>query len=419
MWTAGHNASRVLSSWWHLPAYRYGQSHDYEQHVLQWSLSHLHDAAPLMGVLQLHAMSRVRNPELPLTHVDHTQRERRLYVMCLELITASLESESALFPVGPAAAPPLHQRARLHGLLRRARAVPRPLGQPPMELRRAVRRAAAELLTAGFASPRGLSQASGSARCVGNASNTRLRTVPFNATKVARTVLGRNGLLATGLPLVLLPCGQAPTAALQGWRPTPGGAGGWSLAAHPTLCLVIGPRKAPKKPYPLLAQLDTCRNLLPATAALDLNASTMRSRHRIGQLRAPLAAAAAAWRGRRPAASRAPLEAMRRLGSRPPAGRARKAPLWQDGSVAVGADADRMCLGVWRGRGGFRIGASLVFTSCADQTGTVGTVQLRGADSREAAHQLVLLPTGHARPHQAGMCVSAAVPGVTWPLQSP
>ena len=34
--------------------------------------------------------------------------------------------------------------------------------------------------------------------------------------------------------------------------------GQWALVAAPTLCLHVGPRKAPKTPYPMLAQLRRC-----------------------------------------------------------------------------------------------------------------------------------------------------------------
>ena len=38
---SGSAASRLLRTWWHLPASKYATEHDYEQHALQWTLGHL------------------------------------------------------------------------------------------------------------------------------------------------------------------------------------------------------------------------------------------------------------------------------------------------------------------------------------------------------------------------------------------
>ena len=56
VWRAGRSASRLLRTWWHLPGGGYNTAHDYEQRALQWSLSHLREAVPLMGTLQLKSM---------------------------------------------------------------------------------------------------------------------------------------------------------------------------------------------------------------------------------------------------------------------------------------------------------------------------------------------------------------------------
>ena len=81
------------------------------------------------------------------------------------------------------------------------------------------------------------------------------------------------GLLAEdGLPLTLLPCGEGGEGGgrVAGWRQRwlARGDGQWALAAAPTLCLHVGPRKAPKTPYPMLAQLRRCAVALTLTLTL-------------------------------------------------------------------------------------------------------------------------------------------------------
>ena len=82
---------------------------------------------------------------------------------------------------------------------------------------------------------------------------------------LALTALPPMDLLpADGLPLVLAACpdgaGASRPGLLQQWAISEHG---WALAAHPSLCLAVGPRKATKKPYPSLAQLRACA---PASA---------------------------------------------------------------------------------------------------------------------------------------------------------
>ena len=138
LWRTGSASQRLLRTWWHLPGGKYNTEHDYEQHALQWSLSQLSEAVPLMGTLQLRAMADEFHHAV--AHIDHTKFERRLWVMGVEYIAAALE-----LPAGALAS---SRRRKLSGLLGQARAAA--LDAPETlaggELRRKVLRAAAELL---------------------------------------------------------------------------------------------------------------------------------------------------------------------------------------------------------------------------------------------------------------------------------
>ena len=84
---ASGGAARLLRTWWHLPAGKYSVEHDYEQHALQWALSQLKQAVPLMGTLQLRAMHEDFT-NLAVAPIDHTKAERRLWVMAVALLAA-------------------------------------------------------------------------------------------------------------------------------------------------------------------------------------------------------------------------------------------------------------------------------------------------------------------------------------------
>jgi len=98
----------------------------------------------------------------------------------------------------------------------------------------------------------------------------RLRIYAFNASSVGAALLPALDLIAAeGVPLVLLRCGSKRREAHQLWRPDE--TGKWALASSAQMCLRLGPRKAPKRPYPMLAQLGRCdaRGSLRADSRTD------------------------------------------------------------------------------------------------------------------------------------------------------
>ena len=287
MWLAGRDAPRLLRTWWHLDGGGFNTEHDYEQHTLQWSLSHLREAVPLMGTLQMKTMDDTFHHAI--AHIDHTKAARRLWLMAIALLEAALELPPTP-PTPPATAsgegaaalpllPPLSPKRtqRLARLVRQARAAP--LDGAAAALQRRVAQAAAELL-GGSACAARLTEDGGAVRCGGGGdggggggggggSGSELRWLRYNATREGAALLPPSGLLAEdGLPLTLLPCGEGGEGGEGGAGGTGGGReagwrqrwvarddGQWALAAAPALCLHVGPRKAPKTPYPMLAQL--------------------------------------------------------------------------------------------------------------------------------------------------------------------
>jgi hypothetical protein len=442
-------ALRLLRSWWHLPAGGYATTHDYEQHSLQWQLGPLSDAVPLMSTLQLRAMA----DEFlhAVAHIDHTKAERRLWVMSVALLTAAHE-ETAWAGAQPSARPHSVGRSLATGhaislssgkggkasaktvrrLLRQAHNVS-PTEEPPPPLLQRVLRTAAELLGHGFGVPASATErallsdkgvqceafAKGSAASAGSLpTRSRLRAVTYNASAMSTTVLPERALLgAEGLPVTLLPClsassrgeARASSGVSQRWYAT--ASGQWRLVGREGYCLGIGPHKAPKKPYPMLAQLQRCApasiavgqpvaDLSAAVAgagagtavlqALEFSAAGMqlRSRMALGPLRAALLALASRMRhhprdGR--ARQLAEGTAMPRRGrrlkrrnhehgthgkqARHKAAKHRKPAFWQDGSLSAAAAAQqasgddaRLCLSTWRGQ--LNVGSNLVFVRC-------------------------------------------------------
>ena len=352
LWRRGDGAERLLRTWWHLDGGRFNTAHDYEQHALQWALWHLADAAPLMGTLQLKSMDDTFHEAI--AHIDHTKAERRLWVMATALVDAALELPPERTGVRLAAA----RRAALARI--RAQAAAAPPNAPPDALRARALDAAAALLRDGFAGAAAAGAAAGGAvRCGGGGGGALRALTAFNATaEGAARLPGAELLRADGLPLVLLRCGAAE--GLQRW--TRRADGRWALADDPRFCVHVGPRKAPKSPHPMLAQLRRCEPA-DATAALELRGAASAGG---GSLRTTAAAAALEAAVRRAAAGGPPrrrLRAKKKSGGRGGGGRRRPKPqLWQDGAVDVADGA--LCLGAFRSQ--VRAGAALVFTGCGD-----------------------------------------------------
>ena len=223
------SARRLLRTWWHLPAGRFGTEHDYEQHALQWMLSQLRSAVPRMATLQLRAMADEFTHAV--AHIDHTKHERRLWVMSLALVVAALEAPT----VSPPTLAPM-TRARLAQLLQQANALA-PTAEPPSALRARALRAAAELLRGGLdvpASPASLFSPDG-VRCSAHPTTPRplarspagrLHAFEYNATAMGMRVLPATDLIdADGLTLTLLPCAPIPARGTSGADATTRGEG--------------------------------------------------------------------------------------------------------------------------------------------------------------------------------------------------
>lgn len=267
-----------------------------------------------------------------------------------------------------------------------------------------------------------------------------------------RTLPARDLLLADGLPLTLQRCGAQPARMLQAWtvaEAAAGGAGEWALAAHPAFCMGIGPRKAPKTPYPMLAQLHRCGTATGAALRKidhDRAGERLRVKAPIEALRPVLATAAREHRsakeeergeatatlavhGRRLRQQRRRRLKHRRSGGGGGAAEARggggkkskkssrkrgKAPLWQDGEIRPAeSEQQQLCMSTWRGQ--LSVGAPVVFSSCAPSSGGGA-----GGDDREARAQRVAVEateTSGAVRLRLGpeLCVTAGNDGVRWP----
>ncbi|KAL1511435.1 hypothetical protein AB1Y20_006234 [Prymnesium parvum] len=368
VWSATAAARRLLAAWWHLPGGRYNGAHDYEQHALQWLLSQLSEAVPLIGTLQLRAMADEFTH--PVAHIDHTKAERRLWVMGVEFIAAALETQGDALSRGA--------RRRLRALLAEARAAPLDAKETLHggALRERVLRAAADLLLKassrdgggvvaaaaaaalgeGVGSPRGLAVDGAAVGCA--AGRGSLRVVRYDASAEALRSLPLHSaarrLSPEGMPLQLLPCAAGADGrrgVFQRWREA---RGEWSVAAAPQLCLKAGPRRAPKKPYPLLAQLRRCARRAADgvfSSRSDASPRYLQLEAGLASLQPAVAAAAAAVRrgaspranGRRLAGGAARRGKARRLGGRRgrPADGKGKRPFWQDGTVP---SATPLCL---------------------------------------------------------------------------
>ena len=298
LWRRGDGAERLLRTWWHLDGGRFNTAHDYEQHALQWALWHLADAAPLMGTLQLKSMDDTFHEAI--AHIDHTKAERRLWVMATALVDAALELPPERTGVRLAAA----RRAALARI--RAQAAAAPPNAPPDALRARALDAAAALLRDGFAGAAAAGAAAGEPVRCGGGGGGALRALPaFNATAEGAARLPRAELLrADGLPLVLLRCGAAE--GLQRW--TRRADGQWALSDDPRFCVHVGPRKAPKSPHPMLAQLRRCEPA-DATAALELRGAASAGGGALRTTAAPAALEAAVRRAAAAGPSRRRLRA--------------------------------------------------------------------------------------------------------------
>ena len=487
VWQRSRSAARMLRTWWHLPAGRFAVEHDFEQRSLQWGLSQLHEAVPMMGTLQLRAMAdSTLSFHHAVAHVDHTKADRRLWTMAMQLIGAAIDASAD--KGGPTRTD--ERRRRLRTLQRQAQAVPA-ASEPPAALLSRVLHAAEGLLHSGFGVPRAaaaLYSPSG-VSCEGEARG-RLRVLKYNATAMARSTLPASELLrARGLPLVLLPCeseqGPAPAGnqervasgggqgsggigqhPLQHWRRAEDGR--LSLAANPAYCLNAGPRKAPKTPYPMLAQLEHCSArgaAAPLSTFEEVGRASLasggmvglRTRDTLSTLRAALRQAAIALRrgntaaadlrgrqlhqGRRleqgPGGSRRARKGKHGLGSRKlrqrqhgstdaAPKRGSKPPFWQDGRLKKTADNGMyLCLGTWRGQ--LAAGASVVFAACEGGGlvgGGVGEGRREPRVSLEASTSEGRAPDGKAEVRirigsegealDKALCVSALPDGVSW-----
>lgn len=488
IWRNSDDARALLHTWWHAPAGRYATEHDYEQHVLQWHLSHLgpregpppSSAAPrpasrssqglqfgplppanrgparATSTLQLKAMDdQFRHA---VAHVDHTKAGRRLGLFAAALLRAALlrpasdaenragwrDGDVAVGAIPQAAGgaagrdgprvdvvcwPDAKQRASLRRLVALADASS-PEAAAPAVVHRLLR-AVAKLLQPnaaavhfGMLAPAAGSGAAGvpqGAAC--GRGGSRLRQIEYNATATALALLPTTGvaLPPVGSPLALRECiylsrDQAGAAAKAG---APAGgrvgasqawlqleAGRLAMAARPGLCARVGPAKAPKTPYSMLAQIGQCggdgsrsrgsdsaldsvslsltlKPSLPAHAAGQgaeaavvggMAGLVVRTRDSTSSVARALARAAAgtgsagvesgglsesygrrlARSARQPGASRSPVEAPR-------------GALWQDGLMSVdGAGGEQgdgaLCLAAWRGK--LADGAPLVWSSC-------------------------------------------------------
>ena len=351
LWRRGDGAERLLRTWWHLDGGRFNTAHDYEQHALQWALWHLADAAPLMGTLQLKSMDDTFHEAI--AHIDHTKAERRLWVMATALVDAALELPPERTGVRLAAA----RRAALARI--RAQAAAAPPNAPP-DARARAPDAAAALLRDGFAGAAAAGAAAGEPVRCGGGGGGALRALPaFNATAEGAARLPRAELLrADGLPLVLLRCGAAE--GLQRW--TRRADGRWALADDPRFCVHVGPRKAPKSPHPMLAQLRRCEPA-DATAALELRGAASAAGGALRTTAAPAALEAAVRRAA--AAGRAAAAAAREEEERRPrrGGAGPKPQLYGKPRRRRRGDG-ALCLGAFRSQ--VRAGAALVFTGCGD-----------------------------------------------------
>ena len=250
---ASGGAARLLRTWWHLPAGKYSVEHDYEQHALQWALSQLKQAVPLMGTLQLRAMHEDFT-NLAVAHIDHTKAERRLWVMAIALLAAAHEQRDE----GVASAP--RRRQRLQQLLQSAAKVP-PRARAACAAAQAalcVRRPSCSRMASARPTVHRALFSEDGVRCPGVRRSGmppgRLRAFSYNATEIALRTLPAHDVLGVDfLTVTLQKCGERT---LQEWRSLE--AGRWQLVAQPSFCLGRGPRKAPKTPYPMLAQLHSC-----------------------------------------------------------------------------------------------------------------------------------------------------------------
>ena len=388
---ASGGAARLLRTWWHLPAGKYSVEHDYEQHALQWALSQLKQAVPLMGTLQLRAMHEDFT-NLAVAHIDHTKAERRLWVMAIALLAAAHEQRDE----GVASAP--RRRQRLQQLLQSAAKVP-PTLEPPAPLRKRALREAAELLKDGFGSPNRPSAlfSEDGVRCPGVRRSGmppgRLRAFSYNATEMALRTLPAHDVLGVDfLTVTLQKCGEKST--LQEWRSLE--AGRWQLVAQPSFCLGVGPRKAPKTPYPMLAQLHSCEEAQPPPSlrALQHLHGRLETTATLKEMKTSLKEAARA--AYRPVATAGRRLKQRRLimakkkkrkkkgkkeggggeaseeadaaaaGSKAQkskkGGKKQKAAFWQDGAVKVDSEDAHLCLSTWRSQ--LVANAPVVFAPC-------------------------------------------------------
>ena len=272
-------------------------------------------------------------------------------------------------------------------------------------------------MRSGFGSPpAGQVSRPNGARCARGSKTSMLLSLPYNATKISQEVLPPTDLLpALGLPLTAMACKATDSGVLQRWREVPDGT--LQLVDQPSFCLGIGPRKAPKAPYPILAQLHECpgkrdeehgsRSLL-VYLMYDRVASRIRSRASLTSLRRVLVGAARSVFGPADADRvgrqlREKGKSRRQRATRHRAARSSsKKPFWQDGRMKreVGRDEDesRLCLGTWRGQ--MSAGTSVVFVPCT---------QREGVDTVLTSDSLVRFgDTDRA------LCVSARTPGVAW-----
>jgi hypothetical protein len=500
----------VLQTWWHAPAGRYATEHDYEQHVLQWHLSHLgtlqrpfsSSAAPQPSTRSRHALPPGPTPASPrwpsrptstlqlkamddefrhaVAHVDHTKASRRLGIFSAALIRAALlrpasEAERSLGGrggstrrgggarggvggakgdghaaqgatgqlTGGAAGgdgpgvdvmgwPGAKQRASLRRLVALADASSPDSPAPAVVAR--LLRAAAKLLQPNAEAMNDLMRAPAGAvgtlqgvACMGG--NGRLRLIEYNATSTALALLPTTGaaLPPIGSPLSLRECVEvgsdvgraqgtdagAAAAAVgragdaQSWLQLEGGQ--LAMASRPSLCVRVGPGKAPKTPYSMLAQVGACaehgsswtghgsaQTVGAVSLSLSLKPSlpeqeatqgsevrveggaagiVVRTSYSNAAVATALASAAAGTgiggrgisesdaRGRRLASSARHPRAV----SGQATVRAPRDPLWQDGLMSAesvrGEQGDgALCLAAWRGK--VADGAPLVWSAC-------------------------------------------------------
>lgn len=94
-WRNSASARQLLSLWWHLPGGRYHRIHDYEQHALQWFLSHLTHYGSASGRIETLALTPFPlgvdargwpSFSHPVAHIDHGRNFYRLLLMSLALL---------------------------------------------------------------------------------------------------------------------------------------------------------------------------------------------------------------------------------------------------------------------------------------------------------------------------------------------